>query len=411
MVVHRRELVRQAIDTLAEAVPHVEVGVEAAGWPSKPWAPLQVGSVQSMVRRDWLADLDFDIVIFDEVHHARATTWEKVMAFFPDAKRIGLTATPQRLDGRGLGEHFDAMISGPEIPELVRLGFLAPTRTLSVPVGFNLEALRKDSHGEFRQSDVYEQVTGPITAAAADAYLTHCRGKKAIFFGVHREHSRQVARELRERGVRAEHVDGDDTPERRDRVMKAFKTGKIEVVCNVDLISEGFDAPACEAVLIGAPTSSVVRFLQQAGRAMRPGPGKTALAVDLVGVVHNLGLPDDIREWSLEDGEIKPLSEKKRPKTCRQCETAHYGRECPTCGYAAPLLQVEQVVVKLEDAKAQRAPKPRRRRDDLWGEIDAAKASQDPLGALRKIRVAHGLPPSWPGYIHADMGNLRLGGR
>ena len=103
-LVHRRELVKQAVDTLLEAVPGVSIGVECPGWPQMPWAPLQVGMVQSVARRQRVAKPD--LVIIDEAHHARAKTWETVLGRWPDARRIGLTATPQRLDGKGLGEHF-----------------------------------------------------------------------------------------------------------------------------------------------------------------------------------------------------------------------------------------------------------------------------------------------------------------
>ena len=133
-LVHRRELVKQAVDTIYEAMPGVQLGVIASGWPELPWAGLQIGMVQTIARRK---NLRFQpkIIIVDEAHHVRAATWEKTFALWPEAKLIGLTATPERLDGKGLGQHFGEMVSGPEIAELVSmrdpdtgLPYLAPVR-------------------------------------------------------------------------------------------------------------------------------------------------------------------------------------------------------------------------------------------------------------------------------------------
>ena len=245
-LVHRRELVRQAVDTLYEACPGEQVGVIAAGWPELPWAPLQVGMVQSIAKRERIPD--FDLIIVDEAHHARAKTWATVLARWPKARLIGLTATPQRLDGKGLGEHFAEMVLGPTIPELVAMGSLAPCLTLRVPSSLHLEGLKRDRNGEYMAKDIGGRVTAVVVGDAVDAYRRYANGRRAIFFGIHRDHSRQVCEGLRGLGIRAEHVDGTDAPARRDRVMNGLKTGGLDVVGNCDLISEGFDAPGCEAM-------------------------------------------------------------------------------------------------------------------------------------------------------------------
>ena len=147
------------------------------------------------------------LMIWDECHHTRAKTWETIMQRWPDAKRIGLTATPQRLDQRGLGQHFSELVFGPNIPELVAMGSLAPTRTLRVPMSLMLDGLKKDRNGEYRAADLSDKVTGAVVADAVDAYMRYAKGKRAIFFGIHRSHSKQVCEGLRARGVRAEHVE------------------------------------------------------------------------------------------------------------------------------------------------------------------------------------------------------------
>ena len=400
MLVHRRELVKQAVDTLAEACPGLTVGVEAAGWPSIPWAPLQVGMVQSISRRKF--SINPGLVITDEAHHARAATWETVLNRWPNAKHIGLTATPQRLDGKGLDQFFNELVLGPNIPELVALNYLAPTRTLTLPIALKLGGVRKTKHGDYRQSDLAERVTGSVVASAADAYLRYARGKKAIFFGVHIDHSKRVCAALRERGVRAEHVDGGDTMGRRDRVMLDFKTGDLDVVGNCDLISEGFDAPACEAVILGAPTTSVTRYLQAVGRPMRYLPNKIAMALDCAGISHELGLPDDEREWSLLSGEVDKREDKKtatRPKVCVKCRTAYRVRQCPTCGYQAPAAAVEEVDTELEEAMGRRPKGRRGRKAEYWQGLAACRKSVDPRAALGQMARDLGYKSGWVDHI------------
>ena len=385
LLVHRRELVDQAVETLSETCPDVSLGVEAAGWPSTPWAELQVGSIASVLRRPEITQPD--IVIVDEAHHARAKTWEQVLKRWPAATRIGLTATPERLDGKGLGEHFAVMVLGPTVPDLVASGDLAPTRTLTVPSGLTYATPK----------EMREQAKGRVIAKAASAYVKYAMGKQAIFFGVHREHSKQVAAELVERGVRAAHVDGTDSTARRDRIMREFKTGGLDVVCNCDLISEGFDAPACEVVLLGAPTKSVTRYLQQAGRSMRPGEGKEALVVDLTGTSYELGLPDDVREWSLEDGEIREASKaEEKAKACLQCSSMFRGRVCPWCKYQTPMAKVRETETELVQAQRRQQP---RRRSELWAEVGQAKRSADPEKDLLAIAEQRGYKPGWAYHI------------
>ena len=401
-LVHRRELVKQAVGTLYEALPGTQIGVEAAGWPSTPWLNLQVGMVQSIARRDYLKNLKPDIVIVDEAHHARAATWEKVMKMWPQAKRIGLTATPERLDGKGLGEHFAEMVMGPTIKELVGQGYLAPTRVLRIPSSFILEGVRRDKSGEYRQSDVAERITDTVIADACEAYIRYANGKRAIFFGVHRDHSRRVCESLRARGVRAEHVDGDDPPVRRDRIMNALRTGGLDVVGNVDIISEGFDAPACEVILMGSPTRSVTRYLQQAGRAMRPGEGKTALVLDLAGNSHELGLPDDVREWTLEDGEVTGAKKTHAtPRECPRCLTVFWGRICPQCLHSEPLAEVQEVETELEEALVGAPVQKKGRRSALNTELAKIHrmAAQERSKAVIELANDMGYKPGWARHI------------
>ena len=400
LLVHRRELVRQSIDTLGEACPGMGIGVEAAGWPSMPWYRLQVGMVQSIARRKYVQEPD--IVIVDEAHHARAATWTTVLDRWPNAIRIGLTATPERLDGKGLGEHFATMVMGPSIAELVAGNYLAPTRTLTIPVGLSVAGVKKDRHGEYQRGDLAERVTGTVVAAAADAYQRYTPGQPAIFFGIDVAHSQRVCAELRSRGIRAEHVDGSDPQPRRDRIMREFKQGAIQIVCNCDLISEGYDAPACEVVMDSSPTMSITRYLQRAGRMMRPGEGKVGLLLDLAGNAHNLGLPDQERSWSLEDGEVNSRTV-AIPKTCERCHTAFHGRRCPHCQlvHQVEMADVDEVSTDLHDAATivQPPPSPRGRRAELLRLTSQARRAPNRRAALLQIAEDRGYKPGWVNYI------------
>ena len=181
LVVHRRELVKQAADTLTEFVPGLALGVEAPGWPSMPWAPLQICMVQSMVRRDHVARMRPSIVIWDEAHHVRAATWGKAMSWWPGVPSLGLTATPERLDGKGLGAHFGAMVEGPSVKRLVADGWLAPCRTLTVPTSLDLAGLSRNRSGEYGAA-IGQRVTAGVIADAADAYTRYAAGQQANIF-------------------------------------------------------------------------------------------------------------------------------------------------------------------------------------------------------------------------------------
>ena len=285
-LVHRRELVRQAWEVLSEVLAPEEVGVESAGWPRTPWARVWVGGVQSLARRlDGIAPPD--VLFIDEGHHARAKTWETVLREWPSARLIGLTATPERLDGLGLGQWFAEIILGPSPAELIADGYLAPTRVLRIPPAAALEWRRSNTVGD-----------------AVSAYQRYVPGSSALYFGKSIANSREVCDAFRAAGVSAEHVDGGDSDARRDQMVRAFKARDIAVLGNCQLFDEGFDVPGCEVVMVGRYTTSVTRWLQMCGRCMRPGPDKQAAVLDLAGVSWELGLPTDARSWSLADGEV-----------------------------------------------------------------------------------------------------------
>ena len=305
--------------------------------------------------------------------------------------------------------HFGAMVEGPSIQWLVNninpatgYSYLAPCRTLTVPSSLDLSGLSRNRSGEYGAA-IGERITPGVIADAADAYTRYAAGQQAIFFGVNRDHSRRVVERLQAMGVKAAHVDGDDHPARRDRIMAEFRDCAIQVVGNCDLISEGFDAPGCSVVMMGSPTRSITRYLQQ-NRAQRPGPGKRALILDLAGISHELGLPDEPREWSLEDGEVSERRKKKaKPRECPQCHTMYYGRKCPECAYQSPLAEVEETQTDLVEAQG-RVTKDNRRgigAPSWMRELAQAHRAPDFAAAVRDIGKRRDYKPNWAEYIIA----------
>ena len=397
-LVHRKEILDQFIATMRSVGLDSHLGVISPDHSATPWAPLQIASVFSLARRK--LTLKPSVIFVDEAHHVRASTWDKVLASYPTAKVIGMTATPRRLDGLGLGHHFEAMHCGPSIRELVQQRFLAPLRTLSVPAGFH--AVRATSGNEFNRTDLSKQVNEKIVARCASAYMKHARGKRALFFGLSVQHSEMVAAELRSYGVSAAHVDAATSKYQRQRHFADFRDGRLDVVCNVDLVSEGFDMPDCEAVIDGQLTMSLARYKQKAGRAMRPypdDPAREKLFIDTAGNFRLHGTPDEPHEWSLEDqiDEDAQRNVTKKPlgstmRSCKECMTVFRPpeRHCPACGAEyPPHLLVTEEEVELEDVTGRKPPKPKAKKPkktrqetkQAIAQAHALRGAGDPRGA------------------------------
>jgi superfamily II DNA or RNA helicase len=321
--VHRRELIHQTVDTLRTA--GVFPGIIASGYEPDKAKLVQVASIQTLVRRLEKTP-DPGLLVFDESHHLTAKSWSKVANHFSSAYRIGLTATPERLDGKGLGDHFETMVLGPTTGDLIQQGYLADYKAI-VPPGINTKGIKKRG-GDFRREDLAALVGQPsVTGCAIKEYIERTPGKRAIAFCVSIEHSTALAEAFRNEGVPAEHVDGNTSREQRDAAMARFRSGETLVLCNVDLFGEGVDVPAAEVGIFLRPTCSLALYLQQIGRVLRPNPGKEyAHLHDHAANILRHGLPDDPREWSLA-GREKTQDEDNRTPI----------RVCPKCFAAVPI--------------------------------------------------------------------------
>lgn len=396
---HRRELAAQASQTFHSlGIPH---GTVQAGYVSNPRACVQVASIQTIVRR--LDELPApDLIVFDESHHIGAASWQAIFNRFPFAKVLGLTATPWRLDGAGLGQWFTHMVLGPTTAELIAEGSLSPFR-LFAPAAPDLSGIAT-AQGDYQKGALARAMDKPqIVGDAIGHYTRLCAGKRAVAFAAGVENSQHIAAQFRAAGITAEHVDGSMSAEERDAAVDRFRRGETLVLSNADLFGEGFDVPAIEAAILLRPTKSLSLYLQQVGRALRPFEGKAeAIILDHAGNSLNHGLPDDVREWSLEDREKRKKSAPAEVaiKQCGECFFVHRpAPRCPQCGHVHEVKARAIEVVEGELTEFQRAAEKRERRQ----QVGKAKTLED----FQRIAAERGYAPGWAHQMMRVRSNQR----
>ncbi|MFA7333640.1 MAG: DEAD/DEAH box helicase [Kiritimatiellia bacterium] len=301
ILVHRQELLTQASSSLARL--GVDHGIISPRYTQTRQA-VQIASVQTLVGR--LGNqTPPDLIIVDEAHHATAKSYREIIAAYPKAKVLGVTATPIRSDGDGLGKDFggifDDLILGPSITELINAGHLVRPIVHAPDVGADLSGMSM-SMGDYSKRDQAFRMNRPtITGCAIDHYIRLCPGVPAIVFCSGVEHAENVAAQFRERGFRAVSVDGGMNDLERRRAIEGLGNGSVDLLTSADLIGEGVDVPACGAVIQLRRTMSKALWLQQIGRALRPSPGKEcAYVLDHVDNVGLHGYPTWDQEWTLE---------------------------------------------------------------------------------------------------------------
>jgi DNA repair protein RadD len=331
ILVHRRELIHQASAKLAAI--GVDHGVIAAGiTPAN--ASVQVASVQTLIRRLDCAAAP-DLIIIDEAHHAVAgNTWGRIIDHWPNSLLLGVTATPVRQDGRGLGCMFDHLVLGPSTAELIATGYLTPARIYAPPPVADLTGIHRRA-GDYAIDEAAERMDRPtVTGDAISHYQRIGAGQPAIAFCCNVKHAEHVCHAFKVAGIRAATLLGNTTD--RDALVARFAAGFIDVLVTVDVVSEGFDCPGAAVAILLRPTQSEGLYLQQIGRVLRPAQGKQAAVVlDHVGNVHRHGWPDDHRDWSLADRERRTRASAAAPsvRTCPECFAAFKPAPvCPCCG-------------------------------------------------------------------------------
>lgn len=381
IVAHRREILDQISATLKRVgVPH---GFIQAG-KSASIQPAMVASIQTLARR-----LDTvpapDLVIIDEAHHSVSKSYVQMFAAWPTAKFIGVTATPERLDGKGLGAMFDRMVMGPSVQWLIDNGFLAQPVYYAPREVVDLSQVHTVA-GDFDRSEAEEIVDTPrITGDAVTHYVRFCNRQRAVAFCISVAHAQHVADTFNSCGIPSASIDGTLDPEVRKQRVEDLTAGKILVLTSCELISEGFDLPAVNAAILLRPTYSLSMHLQQLGRALRPYPGKAnAIILDHVGNCLRHGLAEQERDWDLS-GREKRLKKSSlvETKQCSKCFAIFAGTVCPQCGSQREIAvrEIEEVDGELQRLSIEDISKKREERRE-----EGKCKTLDDFRALAKLR-------------------------
>ena len=306
---HRAELVDQAARDLTSHGLIVGGVSASAQLPPNPYAPVQVATIQTLLSRGLRPAAD--LIVADEAHHYVADEFVTVLRNYPTALVVGLTATPERSDGRGLGEIFDGLVIGITAKRAIEAKHLVPCEVMRPPKLLD---------------------PGRIAQNPVDAYVEHAGERKAIVFARRIELAEEYAREFTMRGIPARCISAETPWAERGLYIDAFKRGTIRVLTNVFALTEGLDVPDVSCVILARGFSTPGPYIQAAGRALRLAPGKTdALILDLRGVSHDLGRPDDERVYSLDGRGIRLVDQNCYCPVCGAPRES--GEPCAACGW------------------------------------------------------------------------------
>jgi DNA repair protein RadD len=351
----RTRLVRQIHERMDEfGVPH---GVIAAPLPEMRnySSPVQVASVDTLHRR-CVVDKHMplpaaSVIVFDEAHLAVADSRLGILERYPDALRVGFTATPARKSGRSLGSAFDHLIRGPSTLDLIAGGQLVRPRVFNVPVVTEkqLSEVPRDAANDYASEALGDLLSRPkLTGDVRANWLRLAEGRRTIVFACSKAHAADLTQEFCRAGVAAELLTDQDDEDTREAVFSRLASGQTRVVCNVFLAAYGIDLPAVSCIVLARPTRSVAMYLQMTGRGLRTSEGKTdCLVIDHGRVVEQLGLPHQPRDWTLDPSRninLEALARTSRkngdekPRTCAECAyiwlVSEDGNACSQCGWA-----------------------------------------------------------------------------
>ncbi|EIE7409103.1 DEAD/DEAH box helicase [Listeria monocytogenes] len=334
-LVHRKELIDQIQNTL------IMSGVDMKH--------VTLGMVQTIVRR-----LDRtpqpELIVIDESHHILASSYKKIIEYFHEARVIGFTATPVRINGGGLGDINDTLIEKVDAKWLIENNFLSPYKYFAPEViqTNNLDIKRT---GEYDITQLDEQFNQrKVWGDVIKHYRKLADGEQAILYASSLYQSQKMAASFEQVGITAAHIDGKTPKTERDHIIQQFRNGEIKVLCNLDLIGEGFDVPDCSTVIMLRPTQSLSLYIQQSMRGMRYRPEKTSIIIDHVGNVSRFGLPDMERTWTLEPKKGSNSKKAEAPvKICPDCfmTVLSSNKQCEHCGHE---FKVEAKPIQIDDA-------------------------------------------------------------
>lgn len=414
VLAHRTRLIRQASKKMSEM--NVYHGCVSPYFTPDPLAPVQIASIQTIIGRIRKGTFMFkpDMIIIDECHHATSPTYREIVAAFPGVYILGVTATPERSDGEGLGVQagglFQEMVIGPTAKWLTENGeagssmtYLAKPQVFAPLHRLDLSNVAMRA-GEFEVKALKDLVDKPkITGDAVQHYRKYSNGEPCIVSCVDVDHAKHVAEAFRAAGFRAFSVDGSMKEEDVEAILNGLETGQVQVVTFCDLINEGVDVPCISTLIMLRPTQSLGLFLQLVGRVLRPMPGKDrGKIIDAVGNCLIHGMPDEDREWSLEGlarkkkGKVKAVDRVKQCPSCYEYNPSSAGT-CQGCGEAFPGSSGEGPqeesgeLQEMDEATALELKKSKARK------IARAKTLEELLEVAKEI----GYKPGWARRYHA----------
>ena len=343
-VAHRRELVMQCSRKLSDfGLNH---GVIMAEKSPNAMADIQVASIQTFASRKDRDDFikpNADIVILDEAHRSVSGQFQELIKVYPNAFIIGLTATPCRNDGRGLGNVYEELVECGSIRELTAQGYLVPNRIVAPSIP-DLQKIRLVA-GDYEKRALDRKMnTRKLVGDIVSHWIKYGENRATVVFATSIAHSKHIANIFRQNGVSSGHIDSEMNELDRETQLANLNSGKIKVLSNCQILSEGWDQPKVSCVILARPTKSYGLYIQQIGRTLRPYPNKkNCLVIDHAGAVYEHGFPEDAGNWSLktttrkEKEKITKEKVEKQPFTCVQCDTVYKPIKddyaCPNCAF------------------------------------------------------------------------------
>lgn len=353
ILAHRGELLEQAADKIHKATGLVCAVEKAEETCLGSWFRVVVGSVQTMMREKRLsrfAENYFDTIIIDEAHHCLSDSYQKVLSHFPGAEVLGVTATPDRGDMRDLGQFFESLAYEYTLPKAIRGGYLSPIKALTIPLKIDITGVGVQA-GDFKSSDIGTALD-PYLHGIAEEMGKHCRGRKTVVFLPLVKTSQKFRDILNQEGFQAAEVNGDSQD--RAGILKDFEAGKYNVLCNSMLLTEGWDCPSVDCVVVLRPTKVRSLYCQMVGRGTRLSPGKDhLLLLDFL--------------WHTERHELcRPASLICDSKEVAQQMTESLEKAgCPVDIEEAEKSASEDIVAQREEALAKKLAEMKRRKKQL----------------------------------------------
>jgi len=373
---HRRELIYQCANKLINF--GVDHGILMAGEYPYGAADCQVASIDTLRARcittEKLPLPNSDIVIIDEAHRSLAPTYITLINHYGEKVVIGLTATPIRSDGKGLGHVYDYMVCGPSISWMIKHGYLVMPRTFA-PTIPDLTGV-PIKNGDYDPVELEARMNKrSLVGDVVEHWYRLAHDRPTIVFASGVKHSVNLRDEFRKAGVTAAHIDGNTPLEERKQIISDLHVGKVQVICNYAVLTEGFDEPPLSACVLARATKNLGLYLQMGGRTLRPSANKKdSYIIDHSGNVYEHGFIQDERRWVLEEGRALTTTsaerqkdfDEKKPITCMACATVYTGQiVCPHCGHT-PVTKGKHVESRSGDLMEVRLESRRTAKKKVW---------------------------------------------